>query len=153
MQELLFFLFSFFFHLLYFRLLKIPKGASICFPRVPCLSVVIIGHPVFFYVMTGSAFMSSSKVGTFIITPDRPHVVGGIKRFMDVATFTILIDNFIVFCSSKFSLESIFYAPLSASCRKKNKRCQNKKDPVIIGYSLACAGFSTPGRGKYIFNF
>jgi hypothetical protein len=130
---------------------KIPESASIRFPGVPCFAVVIIRDPVFFDIMTGAAFAGFSEIRAFVITSNRPHVVGRVKSFMDVTTLAILIDHFIVFCRSELSLESIFNAPFSASCHKKNKRRQKypkKNDPVPFYFHWTCKRISILQRGK-----
>jgi len=57
----------------------------------------IIMEPFFFDVMAGAAFPGSSKKSGLVIQTNVYQMLLGIEFLMDVATYTISIDDFVVF--------------------------------------------------------
>jgi hypothetical protein len=41
-------------------------------------------------------------------------MLGGIKIFMNMTAFAIIIDNIIIFCGAEFSIEGVFNSPFGA---------------------------------------
>jgi hypothetical protein len=95
-------------------LFEILIASFIGFLRASGFAMVIIRDPVFFYVVAGCALPGPSEIRPFIISPDRPHMCGGIKIFMNMTAFAIIINNIIIFCGAEFSIEGVFNTQIGA---------------------------------------
>ena len=135
--KVLFFPLHVFFHFLDFGVFKILVASPVGLSRVPGFAVVIIGDPVPFDVMAGPALFGPSEIGSFIIRSNRPHMLGGIKIFVYVTTFTIFVDYIIIFCRVIFPIKSIFNSPLRAPCHDNHQKPD--KGQTFDRFQRSCA--------------
>lgn len=125
-KNVLFFL-PVFFHLLDFSFFKRFIATAIGLLGVSGFPMVIVGDPVFFYVMASPALSGSSEITPFITRSDRFNMLGRIKIFMNVTAFAVFINNIITLGRGELPIKGIFNTPLSAPARKDHhepKQCQ-----------------------------
>jgi hypothetical protein len=77
--------------------LKRPKDTSVCILGSTGFPEDTIMEPFFFDVMAGATFLGSSKKSGLVIRTNVHQMLFGIEVLMNMATYTISIDDFVVF--------------------------------------------------------
>ena len=77
--------------------LKRSKDTPVSIPGSTGFPEDIIMEPFFFDVMAGAAFPGSSKKPGLVIQSSVHQMLFGIKLLMNMATYAIFIDDFVVF--------------------------------------------------------